>query len=64
VKPTAEAFEEVGRRVSALLQPDSDLHASAEYRKHVGGVLARRALARAIARATGTAENDGRGERR
>jgi len=64
VKPTAEAFEEVGRQVSALLQPDSDLHASAEYRKHVGGVLARRALARAIARATGTAENDGRGERR
>ena len=64
VKPTAEAFEEVGRQVSALLQPDSDLHASAEYRKHVGGVLARRALARATARATGRAEDDGRGERR
>ena len=64
VKPTAEAFEEVGRQVSAMLQPDSDLHASSEYRKHVGGVLARRALARATARATGAAEDNGRGERR
>ena len=64
VKPTPDAFEEVGRQVSAMLQPDSDLHASSEYRKHVGGVLARRALARATARATGAAEDNGRGERR
>ena len=52
-KPTPAAFEEAGRRVSAALSPDSDIHASAEYRKHVGGVLTRRALARAFDRARG-----------
>ena len=52
-KPTPEAFEEAGKRVSAALSPDSDIHASAEYRKHVGGVLTRRALARAFDRARG-----------
>jgi CO/xanthine dehydrogenase FAD-binding subunit len=51
VKPTAEAYDDVGRRVAAALRPDSDLHASAEYRKHLGGVLTRRALARAVERA-------------
>jgi CO/xanthine dehydrogenase FAD-binding subunit len=51
-KPSPAAFEEAGRRVSAALRPDSDLHASSEYRQHVGGVLARRALARAYERAT------------
>ncbi len=50
-RPTPEAFEAVGRRVSEAVEPDSDLHASAEYRKHVGGVLTRRALARATERA-------------
>ena len=50
-KPSANVFEEVGRRVSAALEPDSDLHASAEYRKHVAGVLTRRALTRAAERA-------------
>jgi aerobic carbon-monoxide dehydrogenase medium subunit len=52
VKPSPAALEEAGRRVSAALRPDSDLHASSEYRQHVGGVLARRALARAYERAT------------
>jgi aerobic carbon-monoxide dehydrogenase medium subunit len=49
-KPTADAYAEVGRRVASVLEPDSDLHASAEYRKHLGGVLTRRALARAAER--------------
>jgi CO/xanthine dehydrogenase FAD-binding subunit len=53
VKPTAEAFVEVARRVSSTLTPDSDLHASADYRKHLGGVLTRRALARAAERVDG-----------
>ena len=50
VKPTAEAYDEVGRRVADALRPDSDLHASADYRKHLGGVLTRRELARAVGR--------------
>jgi CO/xanthine dehydrogenase FAD-binding subunit len=52
VKPSLAAFVDAGHRVSAALRPDSDLHASSEYRQHVGGVLARRALARAYERAT------------
>jgi CO/xanthine dehydrogenase FAD-binding subunit len=52
-RPTARGFDEVGRRVAEALSPDGDLHASAEYRKHVAGVLARRALTRAAERATG-----------
>lgn len=50
-RPSPSAFEEAARRVSAQLDPHSDLHASAEYRKQVGGVLARRALALASERA-------------
>jgi aerobic carbon-monoxide dehydrogenase medium subunit len=53
VKPAAEAFADVGRRVSEIVRPDSDLHASAEYRRHLAAVLTRRALARAAERATG-----------
>jgi CO/xanthine dehydrogenase FAD-binding subunit len=56
VKPAPAAFDEAGRRVSAALRPDGDLHASSEYRKHVAGVLTRRALASAAARAAGRPE--------
>jgi aerobic carbon-monoxide dehydrogenase medium subunit len=61
VRPTPAAFEEVARRVSASVEPDSDLHASSEYRRHLAGVLTRRALARAAERAAGAAAT---GERR
>jgi CO/xanthine dehydrogenase FAD-binding subunit len=50
-KPTANAVDAAGRRVSDSVQPDSDLHASSDYRKHVAGVLTRRALTRAADRA-------------
>jgi CO/xanthine dehydrogenase FAD-binding subunit len=53
VKPTADAYADVGRRVASALVPDSDLHASADYRKHLAGVLTRRALARAAERVEG-----------
>ena len=42
---------EVARAVSDDLDPDSDLHASSEYRKEVGGVLTRRALEKALSMA-------------
>ncbi len=42
---------EVANAVSEDLDPNSDLHASAQYRKEVGGVLTRRALETALARA-------------
>jgi carbon-monoxide dehydrogenase medium subunit len=47
-----DAFEEVAAIVSDELEPDSDIHASAQYRKEVGGVLARRALVQGRARLT------------
>ena len=50
VKPSASAFEDAGRRVASGLHPDSDLHASSEYRTHLARVLTRRALARAAER--------------
>jgi CO/xanthine dehydrogenase FAD-binding subunit len=58
--PTPEVFEEVGRRVAADLHPDGDLHASGEYRRHVAGVLTRRALAQALARAVESANGGAR----
>ncbi|MGH7815980.1 MAG: FAD binding domain-containing protein [Candidatus Binatia bacterium] len=45
-----EFLNELGRLVADEIEPDSDIHASAEYRKEVGGVLARRALQSALAR--------------
>jgi CO/xanthine dehydrogenase FAD-binding subunit len=45
------ALREVEQLVAEALEPESDLHASAAYRKEVGGVMARRTLAQALARA-------------
>jgi len=61
VKPAPAALDDVGRRVSAAVRPDSDLHASGEYRQHLAGVLTRRALARAAERATGPPGTRGEG---
>jgi len=43
----------VARLVSDRLEPESDIQASAAYRKHVAGVLARRALTAAALRVRG-----------
>jgi carbon-monoxide dehydrogenase medium subunit len=44
------ALRALSQAIAAELEPDSDVHASAAYRKEVGGVLARRALQSALAR--------------
>jgi aerobic carbon-monoxide dehydrogenase medium subunit len=49
-EPTAERLQRAAEVVSETLRPDADLHASAEYRRQVGGVLTRRALALAVTR--------------
>jgi CO/xanthine dehydrogenase FAD-binding subunit len=53
-RPSAKAMEEAGARVSAAIEPDSDLHASSDFRKHLASVLTRRALAQAAERAAAT----------
>lgn len=47
---TAKTLKEAGRRAAEHVDPDSDLHASAEYRRHLAAVLTTRALARAVER--------------
>jgi CO/xanthine dehydrogenase FAD-binding subunit len=54
----------VAQRVAAALDPDSDVHAPAEYRREVAGVLCERALNEALERArlpTGEGTGVGRG---
>ena len=45
------AIEAAARRATELVNPDSDLHASADYRRHLTGVLTARAVRRALAKA-------------
>jgi CO/xanthine dehydrogenase FAD-binding subunit len=47
------AIEAAARRASELVSPDSDIHASADYRRHLTGVLTKRALKRALGAARG-----------
>lgn len=48
--PSEGLWTEAGNAVRAAIEPDGDIHASAEYRKHVAGVLTQRALREALTR--------------
>jgi carbon-monoxide dehydrogenase medium subunit len=54
--PTDERIDVAGHAASACVKPVSDQRGSAEYKRHVAGVLTARALQRAAARATGAGE--------
>jgi carbon-monoxide dehydrogenase medium subunit len=47
------AIKAAARRAAELVEPDSDIHASADYRRHLAGVLTERAIKRALTKATG-----------
>jgi CO/xanthine dehydrogenase FAD-binding subunit len=49
-KPDADAFAAAAKAAAADLMPESDLHASADYRRHVAEVMARRVLQQAAKR--------------
>jgi carbon-monoxide dehydrogenase medium subunit len=49
-KPSATLFKEAARRATEGLEQDSDIHASAEYRRSACAALARRALVQAAQR--------------
>lgn len=55
--PVAETWAEAGRLAAAATRPEADIHATAEYRRHLAGVLTARALARAYGRSGGGASH-------
>jgi CO/xanthine dehydrogenase FAD-binding subunit len=50
-RPNTGIFAEAAKKAVAELDPESDIHASTEYRREVAQVLARRVLESAAARA-------------
>src|SRR5207245_1461659 len=52
-EPTADVLAHAAQTARDALEPPSDAFVSGAYRRHVAGVLCRRALARAVARALG-----------
>ncbi|MCM8750127.1 xanthine dehydrogenase family protein subunit M [Thermomicrobiaceae bacterium CFH 74404] len=50
--PATSLFREAGRLVSAEIQPETDVHATSEYRRRVAAVLTERALAEATRQIT------------
>ncbi len=50
--PSPKLLDEAAAAASEGLDPQSDLHASAAYRRRVAGTLAARALTDALTRAT------------
>jgi carbon-monoxide dehydrogenase medium subunit len=52
---STDAINSAAERIGPELDPQSDVHATAAYRRHVAGVLTRRALQQAAARAKGAA---------
>jgi carbon-monoxide dehydrogenase medium subunit len=59
-KPGEKVFEQAAHQVGEEVEePLSDVHASAEYRRHLAQVLTRRALAEAVVRAGGSERKSG-----
>jgi CO/xanthine dehydrogenase FAD-binding subunit len=52
----ARVLAQLANIVAAELEPDADIHASAEYRREVGGVIVRRAVEMALGHAGGPKE--------
>jgi len=47
-QPSEPLFREAGEQAAQELEPDADIHASAQYRREMAAVFARRALTRAL----------------
>jgi CO/xanthine dehydrogenase FAD-binding subunit len=53
--PDAARIAAIAQAASTGVEPESDIHASAAFRRHLSGVLTRRALHKAVERARGAA---------
>jgi CO/xanthine dehydrogenase FAD-binding subunit len=51
--PDTVRLADVGQAAAAGVEPEGDIHASAAFRRHLSGVLTRRALRKAVERARG-----------
>ena len=51
-RPDAELFRRAGDVAAQTVDPPADIHASSSYRRHLTGVLVRRALTTAASRIT------------
>jgi aerobic carbon-monoxide dehydrogenase medium subunit len=60
----ALATEEAAARCRDAIEPDDDVHATADYRRHLAGVLVTRALVEASGRATAETARDAAGHGR
>jgi carbon-monoxide dehydrogenase medium subunit len=49
-RPSEDLWQQAAEAVRRAIDPDGDLHASADYRRHVAGVLTVRALREALGR--------------
>lgn len=49
-EPTPAAYDIAASIVSSMVDPSSDIHATANYRRHLAGVLTKRSLREAVAR--------------
>jgi carbon-monoxide dehydrogenase medium subunit len=58
-RPSDDVLADAAGAVDGEIEPNGDIHASADYRRHVAGVLVRRALGTAVTRARG-GDSDGR----
>jgi carbon-monoxide dehydrogenase medium subunit len=58
-EPTEDVLERAGGAAAAACAPVGDQRGSAEYKRHVAGVLTARALTRAVARGQATAASEG-----
>ena len=54
-RPDAQLFHRVGDVSAQAVEPPNDIHASSNYRRHLAGVLVRRALTTAESRISGRA---------
>ena len=53
-RPSAALFREAARLVVQVVEPESDIHATAKYRRHIAGILTLRALEQAVRQVDGS----------